>query len=92
RIAPLVWQTWVTEIKAVQVQSQFVDEQRSGPYKFWHHLHRFEPTDHGTLVTDEVSYALPFYLIGDIAHSLFVRKKLNEIFQYRKEVLSKKFG
>ena len=92
RIAPMVWQTWVTEIKAVHVQSQFVDEQRSGPYKFWHHLHRFEPTDNGTLVTDEVSYALPYYLIGNIAHSLFLKKKLNKIFQYRKETLSKKFG
>jgi|TARA_B110000014_G_C20123878_1_gene597125 ligand-binding SRPBCC domain-containing protein len=92
RIAPMIWQTWVTEIKAVTFQSKFIDEQRSGPYKFWHHCHRFEPTENGTLVTDEVNYALPFYLLGNVAHGLFVKKKLNKIFQYRKEILSKKFG
>ncbi|MBT7982351.1 MAG: SRPBCC family protein [Akkermansiaceae bacterium] len=92
RIAPMIWQTWVTEIKAVTFQSQFIDEQRGGPYKFWHHCHRFESTESGTLITDEVNYALPFYLLGDIAHGLFVKKKLNKIFEYRKEILSKKFG
>ena len=50
----MIWQTWVTEIKAVTFQSQFIDEQRSGPYKFWHHCHRFESTENGTLITDEV--------------------------------------
>ncbi|MEO1860422.1 MAG: hypothetical protein ABGZ19_11040 [Verrucomicrobiales bacterium] len=87
----MIWHTWVTEIKADMPRIQFVDEQRGGPYKFWHHLHQFEPTEGGTLIKDEINYALPLWLIGNIAHDLFV-KKMHVIFQYRKEILSKKFG
>src|SRR4051794_23250549 len=31
--------TWVTEITHVVEGSLFVDEQRAGPYRFWHHQH-----------------------------------------------------
>jgi ligand-binding SRPBCC domain-containing protein len=92
RVAPMIWNTWVTEIKAVIPETQFVDEQRSGPYKFWHHLHEFESTDKGTLIKDKVNYALPFGIFGDIAHSLYVKNKLNQIFNFRKKILSEKFG
>ena len=30
---------WVTEITQVQDKEFFVDEQRFGPYSFWHHKH-----------------------------------------------------
>ena len=30
---------WVTEITHVKDFEYFVDEQRFGPYKFWHHKH-----------------------------------------------------
>jgi len=92
RIAPMIWHTWVTEIKAIRPKFQFVDEQRSGPYKFWQHLHQFEATEAGTLVRDEVNYAMPFGLLGRFAHALYVKKKLQRIFNYRKEILSEKFG
>ena len=92
RVAPLIWNTWVTEIKGVIPEKQFIDEQRSGPYKFWHHLHEFEPTKNGTLIKDKVNYSLPFGLFGNIAHSIYVKKKLAEIFGYRKKILTEKFG
>ena len=31
---------WVTEIKTVQDEVFFIDEQRIGPYKIWHHEHQ----------------------------------------------------
>ena len=92
RVAPLIWNTWVTEIKGVIPEKQFIDEQRSGPYKFWHHLHEFEKTENGTLIKDIVNYSLPFGLFGNIAHSIYVKKKLAEIFGYRKKILTEKFG
>lgn len=92
RVAPMIWNTWVTEIKGVIPEKQFIDEQRSGPYKFWHHLHEFEPTENGTLIKDKVNYSLPFGLIGNIAHSIYVKKKLADIFGYRKKILTEKFG
>jgi ligand-binding SRPBCC domain-containing protein len=76
---------WMTEITHVQDNTLFVDEQRIGPYKLWHHQHRFQPVDNGVLMTDIVHYSLPFSFIGNLAHALFVRKKLEDIFDYRYE-------
>lgn len=86
-------QTWITEITHVDEPFYFVDEQRFGPYKMWHHEHIFtEIPDVGVEMQDIVTYMIPFGLLGRIANSLFVRKRVLEIFQYRKEVLNKMFG
>lgn len=70
---------WVTEITHINKPYFFVDEQRFGPYKFWHHKHFFEELDDGTvLMTDEVHYILNFNILN-----LFVAKKLRAIFDYR---------
>jgi len=74
---------WITEIKTVQDGVFFVDEQRKGPYKIWHHEHHFEAVEGGVLMTDIVSYTLPFGFLGKLAHWLFVRKQLEAIFEYR---------
>ena len=92
RIAPLLHVPWVTEIKHVDAGRSFVDEQRSGPYKLWHHRHTFEPVDHGVKMTDLVHYALPFGPFGAIAHAVFVRRKLGHIFAHRKTILTARFG
>ncbi|MGQ9799154.1 MAG: SRPBCC family protein [Ignavibacterium sp.] len=85
--------TWVTEITHVNEPYYFVDEQRFGPYKMWHHEHIFtEIPGVGVEMRDIVTYVVPFGLLGRIANSLFVRKKVLEIFEYRKEVLLKMFG
>lgn len=74
---------WVTEITHVKDGLFFVDEQRIGPYRLWHHEHHFKAVDHGVEMTDIVSYQLPFGWLGRLAHSLFVKKKLEHIFAYR---------
>jgi len=83
--------TWVTEIKHVQHQKQFVDEQRFGPYSFWHHKHFFKETSDGMEMTDLVHYKLPLGFLGRIAHWLFVKRQLNGIFDYRYNVLESFF-
>lgn len=92
KVAPLIWVTWVTEIKSVEDGVSFIDEQRFGPYKLWHHRHHFEEVDGGVLMKDLVNYALPFGPFGAIAHAFFVRKKLRWIFDNRREILESKFG
>ncbi|MEN9303748.1 MAG: hypothetical protein RL264_2177 [Bacteroidota bacterium] len=74
---------WVTEIKTVKKGQFFVDEQRQGPYKMWHHEHHFEVVEGGILMTDIVSYILPFGVLGKLAHPLLVKNKLEEIFAFR---------
>lgn len=84
--------SWTTEITHVIDKKYFVDEQRFGPYSFWHHQHWFEANDKGVLMTDIVHYALPLGLLGRIANSLFVAKQLEDIFEYRFKVVDELFN
>lgn len=83
---------WVTEITHIEPKKFFIDEQRIGPYALWHHEHFIEPTENGVLMTDIVSYSPPFGFIGAIANAIFIRKKIEEIFDYRAEVLNRRFN
>lgn len=83
--------TWVTEISQVSDKHFFVDEQRMGPYKMWHHQHLLEETDEGVLMTDIVTYIPPFGFLGKMANSLFIRKQLQKIFEHRFRVLEERY-
>jgi len=85
---PMHWQTMIIDVKPLEV---FADTQLKGPYKLWHHTHTFIEKDGGVLMTDIVNYELPFGILGDWVHSLIVRKKIESIFAYRKQVLEKLF-
>ena len=84
--------TWVTEITQVKVHEYFVDEQRIGPYKLWHHEHFLAHDIEGTLMTDIVSYQPPFGFLGRLANTLLIKRKLKEIFDYRTKALKEYFG
>ena len=78
---------WMTEITNVERFKYFIDEQRYGPYSFWHHQHHFKEVKGGVEMTDIVHYKIPFWFFGDIANNLFVRKQLKKIFDYREQVV-----
>lgn len=82
---------WVTEISQVEKLKYFVDEQRFGPYAFWHHKHFLKEVPGGVLMTDIVDYKIPLGWLGDLANALLVRGKLKEIFAFRKGALEKYF-
>ncbi len=82
---------WTTEIKDVQAPDMFIDTQLHGPYKLWEHKHTFTAVENGVLMTDDVRYALPLGIIGQVAHSLFVKKKLQQIFDFRATTLGELF-
>ena len=83
---------WMTEITHVRDKEYFVDEQRFGPYNFWHHQHFFTAVEGGVLMEDLLHYKLPLGPLGGIANALFVKKQLEGIFNYRTQVLEAKFG
>ena len=70
----------------------FVDQQVKGPYTFWHHTHTFSEVEGGTLISDEVRYALPFGILGVIARHLMVKHQLEQIFAHRSQVIDTLFG
>ena len=94
RVRPLfgIPVTWVTEITHVIEGKLFVDEQRFGPYRFWHHQHHFRSVDDGIEIGDIVHYALPLGPLGDVLGSLFVHDRVRAIFDYRRIVLEERFG
>lgn len=71
---------WVSEITVWEPPERFVDLQIRGPYRWWHHEHRFEDLGDSTKVIDEVEYSCPG---GRLIHALFVRRDLQRIFAYR---------
>jgi len=82
---------WITEITHIKEKLFFVDEQRKGPYSIWHHEHHFEEVEGGVMMTDIVTYVLPFGFLGKFAHWLFVKKQLEGIFEHRNKVVTELF-
>lgn len=91
KVSPLlgIKLNWVTEITHVKDKQYFVDEQRIGPYAMWHHEHKIEPIEGGVLMTDIITYQPPMGFLGVIANSLFIKKQLQDIFDYRIMALEK---
>ena len=83
---------WVTEITHVKDLEYFVDEQRFGPYSFWHHKHFLKETEEGVWMMDVVHYKLKWGILGLLAHMLFVKRQLNQIFDYRFNLLEKLYN
>ncbi len=83
---------WMTEITQVADKEYFIDEQRFGPYAFWHHQHHFRSVAQGVEMTDLVHYKLPLWLLGDIANAVFIREQLRGIFNYRYQKTEELFG
>jgi ligand-binding SRPBCC domain-containing protein len=82
---------WCTEITHVVDKKYFIDEQRFGPYAFWHHQHHFTALDNGVLMEDILHYKVPFGFLGDWVSALFVKNEVNKIFEYRKKILTERF-
>jgi ligand-binding SRPBCC domain-containing protein len=83
---------WTTEITGVEPPHRFMDRQLRGPYSLWEHTHSFESVAGGVKMTDDVQYAIPLGVLGTLAHALFVKKKLNDIFRFRELTLNDYFG
>jgi ligand-binding SRPBCC domain-containing protein len=83
---------WMTEITEIEEQKYFIDEQRKGPYKIWHHEHYFKEIEGGVEMIDIVHYKNPLGFIGIIANSLFVKRQLKKIFEYRFQKVEEIFG
>jgi len=91
KLLPGIKISWVTEITQVNDGLFFVDEQRWGPYKFWHHQHHFKKVEGGMEVNDIIHYSIPFGIMGLAVNKVFVRDKLTSVFKYRRDFLSSFF-
>lgn len=94
RVSPLPFYrtSWLTEITHIHVEDYFVDEQRMGPYRLWHHQHHLKEIKGGTEMTDIVTYIPPLGFLGALANTLFIKAQLQRIFDFRKTAIEKHFG
>jgi ligand-binding SRPBCC domain-containing protein len=79
---------WKTEITEWEPPFRFVDTQLKGPYKVWIHEHTFTEIPQGTIIKDSVDYLPKGWIAEPLIHNLFVRKRLEYIFDYRQKKLS----
>ena len=94
RVSPLMGipLRWTSEITVVNAPYTFTDKQLKGPYALWEHTHTFVTVAGGVKMIDDLKYALPFGFIGEIAHAALVKKKLEQIFNFRALTLENLFG
>ena len=83
--------SWTSEITHVEQPNFFVDEQRFGPYRFWHHQHRFREVAGGVEMHDLVHYLLHHDQLAGLVNRLIVAPRLRRIFDYRSKVLKELF-
>lgn len=83
---------WRTRILLWRPPCMFIDVQEAGPYRVWHHTHRFEPVPEGTRITDTVRYAPPLGPLGGIMHALWIRRDVEAIFDYRHQRIAEIFA
>lgn len=83
--------TWVTEITHVQPNAYFVDEQRMGPFRLWHHEHHFTAVANGTEMTDILHYDIGKSIFGWLAGQLWVHRQIRQLFAHRLLILKKQF-
>ncbi len=82
---------WVTEITKIKEKEYFIDEQRKGPYKIWHHEHHFKEVNGGVQMSDVLSYEIPYGSLGKLMKS-FIKKKIEEIFAFREKKVDELFN
>lgn len=80
---------WISEITHVKIPTYFVDEQRLGPFRFWHHQHFFKEVGRDVEMQDIVNYVMPLGPIGEMVHEISVSKKIKDIFDFRKKALER---
>ena len=94
RVSPLfnISIKWATELTQVKEYKYFIDNQIKGPYRIWHHEHHFKKIDGGVEMRDVLFYDVAYNFLGKLLHKLFIRKRVEEIFNYREDKIKELFG
>lgn len=83
---------WKTLISKYNPPHLFQDIQKFGPYKKWEHTHQFFDLGDKTKIVDTVNYDLYPSFLGKIINSLFIKDRVENIFNYRVKIIDKTFN
>jgi ligand-binding SRPBCC domain-containing protein len=88
---PFLRLNWVSEIVDVVPKKSFVDTQKKGPFKMWHHQHSFYQVGSGVEMSDHVTYSVGFGFLGRVISKWIIQKRVNYIFEFRKKQIESIF-
>lgn len=77
-----------SRITALEFPTSFTDEQVSGPFKAFRHVHEFQSLATGSIMTDRVEFTAPFGFLGRLAENLFLRRYLMRLISNRGRFLA----
>jgi ligand-binding SRPBCC domain-containing protein len=67
--------------------TSFVDEQVSGDFKSFRHLHHFRTIQNGTLMTDVFDFKSPYGKLGALFNQLYLKRYLTKLMEHRNQVI-----
>ena len=80
--------TMTSRITSLEFPVSFVDEQVRGPFKTLRHVHEFEATSTGSIMTDRVEFTAPFGVLGRLVERLVLRPYLQRLVENRGRFLA----
>lgn len=86
RVFGMLKMHWVAEHTLYNPPAEFVDVQRSGPFREWQHRHIVEPRDKGAVLRDEITYEPPLGWLGRGLAPWLIEPRLRRLFDYRHSV------
>lgn len=79
--------TMTSKVTEWERPHRFVDEQIRGPFREFHHEHRFEAVDGTTVMTDRVRFDAPVGPIGRVVEHLVLGRYLYKLIDERGQYL-----
>ena len=77
-----------SRITALDFPVSFTDEQVRGPFKSFRHVHEFEATRSGSIMTDRVEFTAPYGILGLLVEKLVLRRYLERLIADRGQFLA----
>ena len=81
--------TMTSRVTGFDFPHSFTDEQVKGPFKSFRHVHEFETTAGGSVMTDRVEFTAPFGLLGRVVEKLVLRPYLQRLIRDRGRFLAR---
>lgn len=80
--------TMTSRIAQLDFPRSFTDEQVRGPFKAFRHVHEFEPTATGSVMTDRVEFTAPLGVLGAAVERLVLARYLERLINTRGRFLA----
>jgi ligand-binding SRPBCC domain-containing protein len=75
--------TMTSEVTAMDRPNLFVDQQTRGPFRRFHHEHRFHASGDGTVMIDSIEFSSPLGPIGRVVDRSFLERYMTKLIRER---------